>query len=319
MHPPLPLTVPVGRSARRPQWADLPPAVRGRLEVGLGSKVVEAHSQDSGFTPGFASRLRLADGRRLFVKAADDQRDWLVSSYRDEAAKRRLIPDAVPAPALQQVIDEPVGDRGWVLLVFDDVEGRPPGRPWRLDEARSALRTAVALAELLTPPPTGWAWGALADVFFPDQPDWASLIGREGWTAHLDDLVELAERRGELLAGNTLGHSDLRDDNLILTNDGRFSVCDWNWPTVGPRWADAVCLAISIYGDGLDAEALLTETALFGPEDRDAVDCLLAVLTGYLLLWSAKPRSPTSPYLRAHQAWYAEATGAWLKERRGWR
>jgi hypothetical protein len=319
MHPSLPLAVPVGRSAQRPQWADLPAAVRARLEDGLGSKVVEAHSQDSGFTPGFASRLRLADGRRVFVKAADDRRDWLVGSYRDEAAKRRLIPAAVPAPRLQQLIDEPLDDRVWVLLVFDDVEGRPPRRPWRLEEARAALRTAVVLAELLTPPPTGWDWGALADGIFAEPPDWAGLVGRAGWTEHLDDLVELAERRTELLVGNTLGHSDLRDDNLILGRDGRFSVCDWNWPMVGPRWADAVCLAISMHGDGLDVESLLAETGLLTADDREAVDCLLAALTGYSLLWSARPPNPTSPYLRAHQAWYAEVTGAWLKQRRGWR
>ena len=318
MQPPLPLAVPVGRSARRPHWSDLPAAVRARLEDGWGASVVEARSQGSGFTPGFASRLRLADGRRFFVKAADDRRAWLVESYRTEAAKRALLPAAVPAPQLQQVIDEPLGDRRWVLLVFADVEGRPPGRPWSLAQARSALRTAAGLAEVLTPPPTGWAWGTLADVLFDDPPDWADLGDRSGWGQRLPDLVGLAERRAELLAGNTLGHSDLRDDNLIIAADGAAWVCDWNWPTVGPPWADAVSLAISMYGDGLDAEALLTETSVLGESDREAVDCLLATLTGYFLLWSARPANPTSPYLRAHQAWYAEAAGTWLRQRRNW-
>jgi Phosphotransferase enzyme family len=292
--------------------------VRARLEERLAARVVEARTQGSGFTPGFASRLRLADGHCVFVKAANDRLPWLVESYREEAAKLSLLPATVPAPRLQQVIDEPLEDTGWVLLVFDDVEGRPPDRPWSLADARSALRTATALAEALTPPPTGWPWGTLADVIFDDPPDWAGLAERPEWSAHLGDLAELADRRTELLAGNTLGHSDLRDDNLILTADGTYWICDWNWPTVGPRWADAVTLAISMYGDGLDAEALLAETGLVGEDDREAVDCLLAALTGFFLLWSVKPFSPTSPYLRAHQVWYAEVTGTWLKERRGW-
>ena len=320
MHPPLPLAGPVGATAHRPQWSDLPAAVRDRLENdALGAEVVEAESQGSGFTPGFASRLRLADGRRVFVKAADDHREWLIGSYRDEATKLALVPAAVPAPRLQQVIDEPIDGRGWVLLVFDDVDGHPPRRPWAVDEARAALRTAVGLADALTPPPTGWAWGMLADVIFDEPPDWASLSDRPGWREHLDELVRLADQRTELLAGNTLNHSDLRDDNLIIADDGTCYVCDWNWPTVGPRWGDAVGLAIGMYGDGLDAESLLAETGLLREDDREAVDCLLAALTGYFLLWSAKPASPTSPYLRAHQTWYAEVTGAWLKQRCGWR
>ena len=117
--------------------------------------MVEARSQDSGFTPGFASRLRLADGRRVFVKAADDRSAWLLDAYRQEAAKLALIPAAVPAPRLQMVLDGPVEDRPWVVLVFDDVEGRPPERPWRPDEARLALGTARLLAEALTPPAGG--------------------------------------------------------------------------------------------------------------------------------------------------------------------
>lgn len=316
---PLPLAVPVGRSARRPQWTDLPPPVRDRLTDALGAAVVDTCSQGSGFTPGFASRLRLADGRRVFVKAADDRHPWMIDAYRQEAAKLVLLPAAVPAPGLQQVIDEPLDENAWVLLVFEDVDGRPPRRPWSEEEARSVLGTAGVLARALTPPPVGWVWGTLADVLFAEPPDWTSLRDRPGWTDHHGELVDLAERRTELLVGDTLTHSDLRDDNLIVAADGTVWVCDWNWPTVGPRWADAVCVAISMYGDGLDAEALLAETGLVGDDERERVDCLLAALTGYFLLWSGKPGNATSPYLRAHQAWYAEATGAWLKERRGWR
>jgi hypothetical protein len=73
-----------------------------------------------------------------------------------------------------------------------------------------------------------------------------------------------------------------------------------------------------MYGDGLDAEALLAGTGLITDDDQEAVDCFLAVLTAFFLLQSAQPANPTSPYLRAHQAWYAEVCGTWLKRRRGW-
>ena len=49
--------VPHARTARRLHWEHLPPAVRREVERRLGSPVASATSQDSGFTPGFASRL----------------------------------------------------------------------------------------------------------------------------------------------------------------------------------------------------------------------------------------------------------------------
>ena len=314
----LPLTVPVAGTAVRPEWAELPVGIRHRIEQALGSSVVTAASQGSGFTPGFASRLRLADGRRVFVKAADAGQPWMRDSYRLEAAKLALIPAAVPAPRLQRVIDELVEGESWLILIFDDIEGRPPQRPWRPVEARSALSTAVIMAEALTPPPPGWDWGQLADEIFEGPPDWAAVHEHAGWTAYADDLRTYVDCRSELLAGNTLAHLDCRDDNLIMDTAGRAWVCDWNFPAVGPRWADAVCLAISMYGDGLDAEALLAGTGLVTDDDHQGIDCFLAVLTAYFLIQSVQPVNTTSPYLRTHQTWYAQACGSWLKQRLSW-
>jgi hypothetical protein len=54
------------------------------------------------------------------------------------------------------------------------------------------------------------------------------------------------------------------------------------------------------------------------PRQRDGVDCLLALLTGYFTVAARQPAVPTSPYLRSHQGWYARAAGGWLMARRGW-
>jgi hypothetical protein len=277
-----------------------------------------AGSQNSGFTPGFASRLRLGDGRRVFVKAASEANEWMIDSYRTEVAKLALIPAEVPAPRLQQVLEETVAGERWLIMIFDDLDGAPPQRPWRLDQARSALRTAVIMADALTPPPRGGPWGRLAEEIFEGPPDWDSLHDRPGWSAYAAAIEAYADASPELLAGNTLAHLDYRDDNLIIDASGLVWVCDWNFAATGPRWADAVCLAISMHGDGLDAEALLAETGLISDTDRPGVDCLLAVLTAYFLFQSVRPPNPTSPYLRTHQIWYAQACGSWLKQRRGW-
>src|SRR5829696_4290615 len=64
--------VPIRATARRPHWADLPASAREAIASRLGSEVIGTTSTGIGFTPGFASRLDLADGRRVFVKAASD-------------------------------------------------------------------------------------------------------------------------------------------------------------------------------------------------------------------------------------------------------
>ena len=97
--------VSVRATARRPHWGDLPASAREVIAVRLGSEVTSTSSTGIGFTPGFASRLDLADGRRVFVKAASDADDarsgWALSeAYREEIRKLRALPSDLPAPAL---------------------------------------------------------------------------------------------------------------------------------------------------------------------------------------------------------------------------
>jgi hypothetical protein len=51
-----------------------------------------------GFTPDFDSRAWLADGRTVFVKAADSGSSWLHESYALEAANLELLPAVMSGP-----------------------------------------------------------------------------------------------------------------------------------------------------------------------------------------------------------------------------
>ena len=60
-------TLPVrGTAPKRRRWRQLPEAVRTAVTTAAGSGIVGATSAGTGFTAGFASRLDLADGRRIF-------------------------------------------------------------------------------------------------------------------------------------------------------------------------------------------------------------------------------------------------------------
>ncbi len=125
--------LPVRATARRPTWDQLPAAVRRRIETLAGSHVVHSRSAGTGFTPGFASRLDLADGSRIFVKAgvtADDSlHGWnLARAYREEARKLHVLPDGIGAPTLLWNLDELISDQTWVVASSTSM-GCHPGGP----------------------------------------------------------------------------------------------------------------------------------------------------------------------------------------------
>ena len=144
--------LPTERGQQRPSWPSLPPRVRALVEERLGQPVAEAVSQGGGFTNGFASRLLLADGSRVFVKAVSRPRSpEIFSSYQQEILVARALPEHVPATKLRWVLEQ----EDWLMLAFDDVAGRTPQRPWQPNELRAVLDMLTPLATAMTPAPAG--------------------------------------------------------------------------------------------------------------------------------------------------------------------
>ncbi|MBB3043843.1 phosphotransferase [Nocardioides soli] len=316
----LPTTIPHGRTARRLEWPHLPPHVRALVEEHCGSPVVEARSQGAGFTPGFASVLVCADGTRHFVKAASTKAQRMFAeAYREEARKLTALPEEAPAPRLLWLHDAD----DWVVLGIEHVDARQPERPWHADDLAACLAMTEQMAVGLTPSPpelevadfaTEFAeWPAYWDRLRRTPPDLA------GFAEHADEAAALAARFAEVTAGETLVHTDIRDDNLMLTVDGRVLLCDWNWPVIGAAWLDTVFLMIGPRGDGLDVEAVLAASPVTRDLPAESVDVAIALITAYFLLSATLPVPPTSPHIRDAQRWQGEVCWHWLAERRGWR
>lgn len=120
----------------------------------------------------------------------------LAGAYRHEASTAARLPSGVPAPALRW------HDMcaGWVILVFDDIEGcRPDLSPNAEDLlAVLAVLAAIAAPQLLpdlAPAPDArgsWlhGWAALAAHQPPDLEEWATLrlpelaVAEKAWAAH---------------------------------------------------------------------------------------------------------------------------------------
>lgn len=287
--------------------------MRASIEERCGSPVVEAISQGGGFTPGFASVLVCEDGSRHFVKAASSvAQRMFAESYREEARKLRALPDSVPAPRLRWSED---GD--WVVLGLEYVDARAPRRPWRTDELGIALDALEVVADRLTPAPDGMELAPLTTELEHWPALWDTVRDRDT-LAHADEAAALAATFADVAGGQTVVHTDIRDDNVLLTDDGRALFCDWNWPVVGADWLDSLILLISPKGDGIDVERIVAERRLLRDVPADHLDRVLALLAGYLLSHADEPVPPTSPHLRAAQRWQGEAVWDWLCQRRGW-
>lgn len=305
----IPDPLPRGRTARRLEWVHLPPMVRSRIESRIGTTVVQPISQGGGYTPGFASILLGDDGSRHFVKAASvkAQRAF-AESYRIEARRLRSLPPAAPAPRLLWA--EEFED--WMLLETEYVDGRPPQRPWEPAELTAASELLVDAAALLTPAP-----GLGLDRAVDDWAEWPALWDRID-LPFAAECQALAARFAEVVAGETLVHADVRDDNLIVRHDGSMALCDWNWPVTGAAWLDSLILLIGPRGDGLDVEAHIASHSLLASVPPDDVDIVLALLLGYFAHSAAQPVPSMSPYVRRVQAWQRDVVLDWLAERRGW-
>ena len=311
-----PYPPPHGKTARRLEWAFLPPHLRAWIERRCGSPVVSAITQNSGFTPGFASVLVCEDGSRHFAKAASVKAQRVFAdSYREEARKLAALPPSVPAPRLLWHLDD-----DWVVLGIEYVAARAPHRPWQQDDLDALLDSLEQAADALTPAPAGLGLDSAQEDFAPLLDGWATI--RESRTdldpGHLAEAEALARRYAEVVGGDTLVHTDVRSDNVLIDPDGRALVCDWNWPVRGAAWFDSFAALLAPRAEGIDVDAVIAARPLLKDVDPEAYDIALALYVGYFLTQCDLPAPRTSPHLRDHQRWSGEVCWDWLAERRGW-
>jgi Phosphotransferase enzyme family len=301
----------------RPRWSALPPAVRAGIEEVLGGTVSDTADQTGGFTPGFAARLRLADGRRAFAKAIGPELSAIGPRlYRQEITVAGALPAGVPAPRLLGSYDE-----DWVALVFEDVEGRTPALPWVRAELERVLAAVTELAARLTPAPlaaprlaedaTFTGWRTLA----ADPPGAFPAAEHDSWLrARLPELAELEGRWPDAVDGDALLHGDLRDDNTLLTPDGRVLFVDWPEARVGASFADLVFLLPSVaLGGGPEPGRMAASHPLLRDLPVERLAPAVAGVAGYFVSRSLLPPPAGLPTVRRFQHDQGVHAVRWLR------
>ena len=303
---------------QRPRWHELSERVRQQIEYLVGSPVVAAYNCPGGYSPGFASRLTLACGRKVFAKAIDGSAwPFDARTYRNEANNAA----GLTAAGLANVLPTPrlLGScevDSHVVLAFECVDGSEPSSPWRPDELTVVAAAISRMSALLTPSPL-----TVPDDH-PRLGGWAELtaLNETGlralpWAArHLTELIEL-ERRGLVAArGTALVHFDALPHNILLTPAGVMLV---DWPHARHRAPviDLLTVLASAAADGIEPEPVFRVQPAAATINAADTDAILAALSGFSLAGALNEACPAA--IAAAKLHLGRGALAWLRFRLG--
>jgi aminoglycoside phosphotransferase (APT) family kinase protein len=293
------MTSPPAAAGVRLPWEGVPARVRSAIEEVCGSAVTEARTQPAGFSPGVAVRVLCEDRTRHFVKAVSAEANsrspdihrreaQVLAALEPVIAARRL-----PVPRLRGVVDQ----HPWVALVLDDVDGRHPAQPWDPAELGQVVAALTRLAEVLTPAPIPLP--AVGDLHGRAFTGWRKLARSaeaerlDGWwRARLGDLTALEATWAAHAAGDTLLHSDVRADNVLLTADG-VVIVDWPNACRGAAFVDHVLLAPSVaMQGGPQPPDLLAMSPAGRGADPQSLAATVCAVTGYFTYQAPRRAAP---------------------------
>lgn len=288
-------------------WAELPQEVQDWVQDTLGSPVEEAVSQASGFSLGTADRLSCSNGRRAFLKAVNEaDQPQTAALHRAEIKASCMIPEGAPTPTLLAAYDR----EGWVAILLEDIAGRHPHTPWEEEDLKLSL---IALSRLAALSPAGLEdlddlTESIGDeIFVPwekirAQPLHRGLYSHLEGDTHLDELELLFPQLNQKaasyletilttvnLSGNSLSHTDVRADNILIGDQGRSYLIDWPWACRGAAYFDSALLLGDVVAQGGDFswDRVCSYSELLAATPPSAIDACLIAFAGYYV-WSAQ-------------------------------
>ncbi|MGV9314760.1 phosphotransferase family protein [Streptomyces sp. NPDC003691] len=200
----------------RIDWDDLPAALRAEVTARTGC-VLSAATVGEGLNCRLAATVRTQRYSGLFLKGVPGSDSDEAAALGREALLGRAVGGVGPT------LRYDVRAAGWRVLVFDRVGGRhadlAPGSP-DLPAVREVLRRMGQLRA-----PSGAAVPPLTERF----------------------AGHLGAGEAELLAGDTLLHTDTHPHNILVEHGtSRAYVVDWAMAATGPAWVDAAYTAVRL-------------------------------------------------------------------------
>lgn len=297
-------------------FARLPPAVAEWIAATLGGSITDIVDKQGGFSPGVAAVVTTSAGSHGFVKTVGTSINAdSVQFHRAENAVMARMPrhDAVLRPVASESIQIEADE--WEVTISPVIDGVTPPHPWIESDLVRVLDAVVDFGDQFTPSP------------WPDDPERTKKLVAffRGWTRidaegddpwrtlpwisdHFADLVALEPMLASRLPGDTLSHTDLRADNVMLTND-RVWLIDWAHARNAARWVDPVLLTCDVIASGadhddggeIDVPKLFATHQAFEGTDATLVGAVVGTLAATLHWFSRQPSPPGLPTIRAFQ------------------
>ena len=242
----------------------------------------------------------LADGRRVFVKAATSV--YLAGELRREAAVYSHLRTDF-APQLICFDDDP----DLPMLVLEDLSDADWSVHWDADRVAAVRDTLRAVAATVAPSDTPAAsqgfskFGEWADLIADPAPFVATGIRSREWLDRNASTLQAAAAAAPI-DGDGLLHLDVRSDNLCF-RDGRAILVDWNWACIGNEELDVAGWLPSLAAEG-------------GPRPWEILPRAggyAALLAGVWASVVGLPPPPTAPTVRDLQRRQLEVALVWAE------
>lgn len=208
----------------------------------------------------------------------------------------------------------------WTTLVYELVVGRHPELPWKPQELKFVFAEIESLSRSITPCPQPEIFGRLEVELKESFEGWtcfarAGTVGelKDDWvTARLEKLVELENAWPQAACGDSLVHTDLRADQILITADKAVFV-DWPHAVIGAPWVDFLFMFPSVEMQGGPDLATLVEISPLKRVPKDDLLAMSVALAGLFMWRCVQPPPPQLPTIRKFQRDQGDVVMRWLK------
>lgn len=295
----LPLIAEPAAREKKPEAADLPPAIQRQIEKIVGAKVVGAAPAFGGLSVSAGFIFTFDDGQKIFAKGAHpgDTAHGTKNLGQEVMVYESLPVLAEISPPYMGIVSDGEED-GWMLGLWRCIEHDPslatPARVYeslktwqRHAPAKDVLPRAREhnyISQFLTPEKK---WIRLRNDQLAKQKFVTMFIDQKAGMAwfdkHVPSICQYQARIDKLKGEEGLMHGDLRLDNFLFGKDKTF-VVDWPNSCWGPLVFDLSFLFSNMEALGMGAaEDHFTNLAIAGgPEiPPDDYVAMMAALSGY--------------------------------------
>lgn len=304
----------------KPEWADVPPLLKHKIEELIGARVAAADIVWGGFGPSATFVLATESGAKYFCKGTHpgQTRQGHTALQHERVNYERFPELAQFGPAYIGGADD--GD--WHVAVLDYVPRAIDVPPWTAEPTAAAIRL-IAAFHRATPERAERKLTPIQHLagfnLFRVMQGWISLAKSEeeqarfaapfsdggaalAWLkAHAEELAAL-EARAETMGGpRGWVHLDIRSDNLVFAADGKVQLVDWPILAFGPQLIDIAFFLPSLAGEGGpacgDGLRLYEHEAGIRFDDADIAIAAVTV-AGFFAARAGEPEIPQLPRLR---------------------